>query len=191
MQIILASASPRRYQLLQQLGLDFLVVPADVNENITAASPWELAEELARQKARRVASLYPQAIVIAADTMVVIDGQILGKPGSQDEARSMLNRLSGREHQVITGVSVQCQTRGYNKTETETTRVVFRELQSREIEAYIDSRESFDKAGAYGIQGRGALLVTRIEGCYFNVVGLPLNRLGLMLRDLGIYLLGG
>lgn len=189
--IILASASPRRNQLLRQLGLDFTVIPADVDEkSVQAASFQELAGKLAHQKAELVASLNPQAVVIAADTIVVIDGRVLGKPEDLAAARTMLGQLSGRAHQVITGLSVHCQAQGYKKTVTEITRVEFRSLNEDEIEAYIESGEPFDKAGGYGIQGLGALLVEKIDGCYFNVVGLPLNRLGLVLREVGVNILG-
>jgi len=190
--IILASASPRRYQLLKQLGLEFTVVPADLDEKaIIAPSPRELAAKLANQKAELIASLYPQAVVIAADTMVVIDESVLGKPDDEEAARLMLSQLSGRGHQVITGLSVHCLAQEYKKTVAEITEVVFRSLSPDEIEAYIKSEEPFDKAGGYGIQGLGALLVEKIDGCYFNVVGLPLNRLGLVLREVGVNILGG
>ncbi|MGE5453750.1 MAG: Maf family protein [Methylocystaceae bacterium] len=190
MPIILASASPRRYQLLQQVGLEFMVIPAEIKEDISASSPGKLAEILAAQKAEWVAGQYPQAVVIAADTIVVADERVLGKPADRDDARLMLRLLSGREHQVITGLSVQCLEQHFKKTVTEITKVLFRNLTDEEIETYLHSGEPFDKAGAYGIQGLGALFVERIEGCYFNVVGLPLNRLNQVLREAGINLLG-
>lgn len=190
MVIILASASPRRCQLLQQIGLEFKVIPAEVDENITASSPQELVKILASQKAQRVANSNPEALVIAADTIVVIDGEVLGKPKDEIQARLMLHMLSGRQHQVMTGLAVHSVDRDYRKTIVETTQVEFRSLTIDEIEAYIRTGEPFDKAGAYGIQERGALLVAGIEGCYFNVVGLPLNQLGLLLRELGVNVLG-
>lgn len=190
MAIILASASPRRSQLLQQIGLDFKVIPADVDENITASSPQELVKFLADQKAQLVANRYPGEIVIAADTIVVIDGEVMGKPAEEMHARLMLHKLSGRRHQVVTGLAVHNIDRDFHKTIVETTNVEFRPLSIEEIEAYIRTGEPFDKAGAYGIQERGALLVAGIEGCYFNVVGLPLNRLGQLLGELGVNVLG-
>lgn len=188
--IILASASPRRQQLMQQIGLQFTVIPAEVEEIITGQPPLELAEKLAGKKAEWVSKRYPGAIVVAADTIVVIDNQVLGKPVDRDEARLMLQSLSGREHQVITGLAVYRADMDYRYITAETTQVIFRTLEPEDIEAYLDSGEPFDKAGAYGIQGLGALLVERIEGCYFNVVGLPLNRLGQVLRTVGVKVLG-
>jgi septum formation protein len=165
-------------------------MPADVDEDIIVSSPQELVKSLASQKAQRIADSYPQAIIIAADTIVVVDSEVLGKPTVEAQARSMLIKLSGRMHQVMTGLSVYCAARDYYQTIVEVTNVEFRSLTIGEIEAYIKTGEPFDKAGAYGIQERGALLVTGIEGCYFNVVGLPLNRLGQILRELGVNVLG-
>lgn len=173
---------------MQQIGLQFTVIPAEVDEIMTEQPPHELAESLAGQKAQWVSALYPRDIVIAADTIVVIDGRVLGKPQDRAEARLMLQLLSGREHQVITGLAVYEGQKKYATTET--TSVVFRTLENDDIEAYLNCGEPFDKAGAYGIQGLGALLVERIEGCYFNVVGLPLNRLGQILRKVGVNILG-
>lgn len=191
MELILASASPRRSELLEQVGLTFKIVPAAIDEDIAVLSPEELVLTLAFSKAAKVADRNQDALVIAADTVVVVEDRILGKPGTYEEAEQMLALLSGREHKVITGVSVQCRRTGFSRTLSETTRVWFRSLSPYEIRAYIETGEPFDKAGAYGIQGRGALLVEKIEGCYFNVVGLPLNRVGLILREAGLELLGG
>jgi septum formation protein len=189
--LVLASQSPRRQELLQSLGVDFLVVPAAINENsIQSKTPAELAEATAYAKARWVREEVRDGIIIAADTMVVLDeGEILGKPRGKQEAMDMLSRLSGEGHRVITGVAVMDPESGKEKVFHEITRVFFRRLSSAEIERYVDTGEPLDKAGAYGIQGKGALLVERIEGCYFNVVGLPLARLGQALMDFGIPLL--
>ncbi|NLJ24512.1 MAG: septum formation inhibitor Maf [Firmicutes bacterium] len=189
--LVLASQSPRRQELLQSLGVDFLVVPAAINENsIQGKTPAELAEATAYAKARWVREEVRDGIIIAADTMVVLDeGEILGKPRGKQEAMDMLSRLSGEGHRVITGVAVMDPESGKEKVFHEITRVFFRRLSSAEIERYVDTGEPLDKAGAYGIQGKGALLVERIEGCYFNVVGLPLARLGQALMDFGIPLL--
>ena len=190
MHIILASQSPRRRELLEQVGLTgFTVRPARGEERAEPdLSPEELVEELSRQKAREVAaSADPDDLVIAADTVVAIDGQILGKPRDPADARRMLTLLSGRTNMVCTGVTV-CRA-GRFETGHEVTAVRFRPLSQEEISAYVSSGEPMDKAGAYGIQGLGALLVEGIEGDYGNVVGLPLCRLGEMLSRFGVDLL--
>ena len=192
MSIILASQSPRRRQLLEQIGLDhFIVRPARGEEVMDPAlSPAQLVEELSRQKAREVAGASdPGDLVIAADTVVAIDGRVLGKPHDREEACAMLSALSGREHTVYTGVTVCRDDRML--TQHEATQVRFRSLSPREIQAYVDSGEPMDKAGAYGVQELGALLVEGIRGDYFNVVGLPLCRLGQMLSQFGMELLAG
>lgn len=192
MSIILASQSPRRRQLLEQIGLDhFIVRPARGEEVMDPAlSPAQLVEELSRQKAREVAGASdPGDLVIAADTVVAIDGRVLGKPHDREEACAMLSALSGREHTVYTGVTVCRDDRML--TQHEATQVRFRPLSPREIQAYVDSGEPMDKAGAYGVQELGALLVEGIRGDYFNVVGLPLCRLGQMLSQFGVELLAG
>jgi septum formation protein len=187
--IILASNSPRRRELLGQIGLAFTVAPADVDESICSGeSPEGYAERLALKKSRSAASQVRTGIVIAADTIVVLDGSIFGKPADAEDARRMLTELSGREHEVITGLAVVDATSGRFSVRTSVTKVTFRTLSEREIDAYIATREPLDKAGAYGIQERGALLVERIEGCYSNVVGLPLSLLGEMLREFDIVL---
>ena len=192
MSIILASQSPRRRQLLGQIGLDhFIVRPARGEEVMDPAlSPAQLVEELSRQKAREVAGASdPGDLVIAADTVVAIDGRVLGKPHDREEACAMLSALSGREHTVYTGVTVCRDDRML--TQHEATQVRFRPLSPREIQAYVDSGEPMDKVGAYGVQELGALLVEGIRGDYFNVVGLPLCRLGQMLSQFGMELLAG
>ena len=191
MQIILASQSPRRRELLTQMGLsDFIIRPAQGEEIIDPAlSPNELVKTLSAQKAAEVAQTAPEALIIAADTVVTADGRVLGKPRDEEDAVAMLRFLSGRTHTVYTGVTV-C--RGANSlSHAEATQVRFRPLSDEEIAAYVATGEPMDKAGAYGIQGIGALLVEGIEGDYFNVVGLPVCRLGQMLREFGVDVLTG
>lgn len=191
--IILASSSPRRQQLLEQIGLAFQVVPSSVEEindlEPSSLEPTQLALKNARRKAKQVAKRFPAGLVIGADTLVAIGHQVLGKPKSEGEARRMLGLLSGREHQVITGLCVLDIGSGWERQHAEVTRVKFRRLSAREIEAYVATGEPLDKAGAYGIQGKGALLVEAVHGCFYNVVGLPLVALDQILRDFGINLL--
>lgn len=187
MSIILASQSPRRRELLGQMGIsDFIIRPAQGAEVVDPAlSPAELVEELSRQKALEVsATAQAGDLIIAADTVVAVDGRVLGKPHSRDEAVEMLTALSGRSHTVYTGVTVRRD--GEALTEHEATAVRFRPLTPAEIAAYAATGEPMDKAGSYGIQGYGALLVEGIEGDYFNVVGLPVCRLGRMLIRFGV-----
>lgn len=188
--IILASASPRRRELLTGIGLSFIVDPADVDEtNETELDPVARALALASRKARRVSERRERGLVIGADTIVVIDGVILGKPSDAEEASAMLRRLSGRTHEVITAVAIVDAASGRMEAAHATTRVTFRPLSEGEIARYIATGEPFDKAGGYGIQGRGALLVERIEGCYPNVVGLPLVTLADLFTKFGVDLL--
>jgi len=175
---ILASSSPRRRELLRQAGLEFEVRPSAVEETPRPReTPEEFACRAAREKALEVAvSASPNSVVLGADTVVVVGGEILGKPADAEDAARMLRRLSGATHRVITGV---CLVRAPDRVEAlehETTFVTFRKLDEEEIRSYISSGEPFDKAGAYGIQGLASKFVTRIEGCYFNVVGLPVAR---------------
>ena len=176
--LVLASASPRRAALLSQIGLTFEVRPSDIAEpphNTHSSSPAsEVTQELALLKAAAVAQHFNQAIIIGADTLVSLDGQLLGKPTDDASAFEMLTHLNGTHHEVVTGVALIDAGTGRETVWSETTQVYFRELHNDEIAAYIASGEASDKAGAYGIQGRGAAFVRRIEGCYFNVVGLPL-----------------
>lgn len=188
--IILASNSPRRKELLEQIGLtEFKVSAPNVDETVEdGLSPAQMVEELSRRKANAAAwKANPNALIIAADTVVAVDGQVLGKPRSEAGAFDMLRALSGREHQVYTGVTVL--QGGRAATEHEKTAVTFRELSDGEIWGYIATGEPMDKAGAYGIQGIGALLVSGIRGDYSNVVGLPVFRLGRMLKEFGLDLL--
>ena len=185
MAMILASQSPRRRELLGQMGFSFTVRPAKGEELAhPELTPAQLVEELARQKALEVsAEAASDDVVVAADTVVAIDGVVLGKPHDKVHAAQMLSALSGREHTVYTGVAVK---RGETLlVEHEATQVRFRPLTEREIDLYIQTGEPMDKAGSYGIQGYGALLVEGIRGDYFNVVGLPICRLGRMLAQVG------
>lgn len=183
--LILASGSPRRRAMLTGLGWDFTACPSPAEEEIVPGeTPDEAVMRLATDKGRAVARDWPDHIVLAADTVVVLDGQILGKPCDRDEALDMLRALSGRTHRVLTGLALFLGDRSL--VGAETTEVVFRSLPDDALRAYVATGESDDKAGAYGIQGKGALLVSSITGCYFNVVGLPLARLSRMLLELGI-----
>ena len=181
--IILASESPRRADLLKQIGLKFEIYPSGIEEpQITRISPATAVQELALTKARAVAAKFDVGIVIGADTVVVIDGQPIGKPENDAHAIKILKRLSGNQHEVITGVALIDIKRKSEVMWAEKTAVYFRTLRQSEIAAYVRSGESSDKAGAYGIQGRAGTFVERIEGCYFNVVGLPLASLTVQLR---------
>jgi len=193
MRVVLASKSPRRKTLLELIGLQFTCNPADVDEVVDDLNgdPASICSELAASKARAVAPMEPEALIIAADTIVVVDNQILGKPRDKQEAFDMLSMLSGREHQVITGLCVLNTSTGCIQTHSEITRVRFRNIQEDEIWAYIGSGEPLDKAGSYGAQGLGAVFVEHIDGCFYNVVGLPLHTLYLMLKEQGLQLLGG
>lgn len=191
MALILASKSPRRRELLAQMGLtDFEIHPA-VGEELAqpGLTPPELVQALALHKAREVAQTFAQSgdVVIGADTIVVLDGQVLGKPHNETHALEMLTALAGREHHVYTGVAVLQD--GRELVQAEDTAVWFRDASEAELNRYIGTGEPMDKAGAYGIQGRGGLLVSRIEGDYTNVVGLPIVRLASMLAQFGVTVL--
>jgi septum formation protein len=190
MDVILASQSPRRRELLHQIGVTrFQVTAPNVDETVEAGlSPAQTVEQLSLRKARAVAAQADgDALIVAADTVVALGDTVLGKPADQADAFSMLSALSGRRHQVYTGVTVILG--GRTVTQHEVTAVTFRALEPDEIRAYIATGEPMDKAGAYGIQGLGALLVSGLEGDYFNVMGLPVYRLGRILADLGVDLL--
>ncbi|MHB2155725.1 Maf family protein [Calditrichota bacterium GD2] len=182
--IVLASVSPRRFELLKQIGLEFKVIPSDFEEEIQhQSSISDLVLHNARHKGLSVAEQNPKALVISADTVVAIDDQVLGKPENEDDAFRMLQLLSGKTHQVYTGVGLFLKEYEGLMLDTVCTNVTFRPLSEEEILAYINTGEPFDKAGAYGIQGQGALLVDKIEGCYYNVVGFPLTKFFLMLKE--------
>jgi len=187
MKLILASASTRRADILRDAGIPFTVLSSAVDETpFPGESPQDHVQRLASAKAQLVAArAFGPAIVIAADTIVTIDGHILGKPRSSDHARRMLERLSGRTHSVVTGVALIRLPDADRRTFVETTQVHFAALSSEEITRYLSTGEPQDKAGAYAIQGRAGRYISRIEGCYFNVVGLPLARLQHYLTELG------
>ncbi|MFO7554103.1 MAG: Maf family protein [Desulfobacterales bacterium] len=172
--IILASKSPRRRYLLKQAGLSFSVVPSDIDETrVPISSPETYVRILSELKADNVSERYPEKWVIGADTIVLKNGAVLGKPASMDEARTMLKQLSGQTHQVLTGYAVCCKAKNRKFSETIKTEVLFKHLTDEEIEWYIHTKEPFDKAGSYAIQGLGTFLVKSIRGSYTNVVGLP------------------
>jgi len=172
--LILASSSPRRKYLLEQAGLSFSVVPSSIDEkSVPLSSPETYVRVLSEAKADNVSEKYPGKWVIGADTIVLKDETILGKPGSRAEARTMLKQLSGQTHQVFTGYSICCKVKSRKFSETIKTQVLFKNLTDQEIEWYIHTTEPFDKAGAYAIQGLGTFLVKSINGSYTNVVGLP------------------
>ena len=175
MKIILASGSPRRRELLTQAGIEYTVEPADVEEITNETLPAKVVEDLSRIKAMAVRKNHPGEIVLAADTVVAFDDKILGKPKDEDDAFNMLTSLSSRKHQVYTGVTI-VYSDGTVKTFSECTDVTMYDNSPEQIRAYIASKEPMDKAGAYGIQGLGAVLVKEICGDYNNVVGLPLAR---------------
>ncbi len=172
--LILASKSPRRRYLLGQAGLFFNVIPSNFDEStVSLSSPGTYVKVLAEKKANEVSEKHPESWVIGADTIVLINGIILGKPGSRNEARDMLKSLAGQTHQVLTGYCICCKTKKRCFSETVKTDVLFKDLSDEEIEWYIHTKEPFDKAGAYAIQGLGTFLVKSINGSYTNVVGLP------------------
>ena len=174
--IILASGSPRRQELLKLVTEDFEICPVNADETIPEGMPVEMAAAfLADLKAHSCAKLFPDRIVICCDTVVIHDDEIMGKPENREDAFCMLRKLSGEVHSVMTGVSLYYNTQ--TTVFTTETRVEFYTLSDNEINAYLDTGEPFDKAGAYGIQGKGSLLVRAIEGDYFNVVGLPVASL--------------
>lgn len=190
--LILASTSPRRAELLKQIGLNFLIKVSAVDETpLPGLTPPELVGLLAERKAAAVARELHDGIVIGADTVVVWQGQVLGKPRNRDEAFEMLFKLQGSCHEVYTGIALIDVSSGEVLVQHEKTRVCFRSLDESEIRQYIASGEPLDKAGAYGVQGLAAIFITRIEGCYTNVVGLPLARLSQMLKQLGCNVLEG
>ena len=190
MKLILASGSPRRVELLEKMGLTFQVEPSNTDETLEPGlTPQQEVVHLSLGKAQAVAAGHSEpAVVLSADTVVELDGKILGKPHSEAEAAEMLRALSGRSHRVLTGVTVM----GSEGTMThcEEAEVYFRPLTEEEIQWYVGTGEPMDKAGAYGIQGYAAMFIEKIHGDYYNVMGLPVCRVGLMLRQAGIPLLG-
>ncbi|HEY4837582.1 MAG TPA: Maf family protein [Candidatus Acidoferrales bacterium] len=189
MKVILASASPRRAEILTVAGIPFVVRASKIDESrLPGESPENMVERLARAKAEDVArELLPAGptIILGADTVVVVNGEILGKPGNAATAREMLLKLRGREHRVITGFALLRAQHKQIHVGHETTRVWFSEITDAEIDSYVATGEPFDKAGAYAIQGIAGRYIPRIEGCYFNVVGLPMARVWEAMKDLG------
>jgi len=189
--LVLASASPRRADLLRQVtSIPFSIVKADIDEKafFIELSPEEAVLRASEGKALFAAGLFPASLVIAADTVISCDGSVMGKPSDISEARDMLLRLRGRMHKVLTGLSIAG--RGVVRSDVVATEVEMRPFSDLELDMYLVSGESLDKAGAYAVQGRGALLVKKICGCYYNIVGLPLARLEEMLLEDGGTLLG-
>jgi septum formation protein len=188
--LILASASPRRRELLEQIGLKFKVDPSDQPEEIHLnLKPEEVVKTLSLKKARTIAPKYTDALIIAADTIGVLRGKIIGKPGTAEEANQMLQMLSGKSHRVITGLTVLDSVSNKTVTRIVETRVHIKKLSSIEIQNYVKTGEPLDKAGSYAIQGLGSLIVEKITGDYYNVVGLPLNALAECLKEFGITVL--
>jgi septum formation protein len=172
---ILASISPRRQELLSSVGLKFKIIPAHINEEyLQGESPREHVRRLSKDKAMAIAKKNPSALVLGADTIVVIDGLILGKPKNKKHARDMLGRLSGREHQVFTGFTIAQDAGKVYKTKVIRSAVRFKKISSEEMKWYINSDEPYDKAGGYAVQGKGASFIKSIRGSYTNVIGLPL-----------------
>lgn len=187
--IVLASSSPRRIELLKQIGLTFEVVPADIEEEVFKdLTPQELVERLAKEKVLNASLKVKNSIVVGADTVVVLEGKILGKPKSKEEALNMLLLLSGKWHKVFSGVAVMDSDNKQLFSDVEETKVKFRRISTEEAMKYVETGESMDKAGAYAIQGKGAVFIEKIEGCYYNVVGLPIYRLEKLLKKFNIYI---
>ena len=179
--LVLASASPRRQELIRLIDENIIICPSDADESFSADTPAESVPEiLAVRKAAEVAKKYPNETVIGSDTSVIINNEILGKPKDKDDAVRMLKLLSGKTHKVITGCAIFKD--GKSVSFSETTEVTFYPLSDKDIENYIATNEPFDKAGAYGIQGKGSLLIKGINGDYFNVVGLPVAKLNKVLK---------
>ena len=184
---ILASASPRRRELLRSLGLKFSIIPADVNEEyLDGESPREHVRRLSLNKAMAIAQKNPDAWVLGADTIVVIDGLILGKPKNKKQAREMLERLSDRQHNVFTGFTLAHNANKVYKTKVIQSAVKFKKISEEEMEWYVSCDEPYDKAGGYAVQGKGAYFIKSIRGSYTNVIGLPLGEVMEELKNLKV-----
>lgn len=184
MNIILASASPRRKEILENVNVKFTVVASDIDEVILENEPpKELVKRLAFEKCMDIARKNKDALVIGADTIVVLNNHILGKPNNEEDAYNMVKLLSGKKHQVITGISLINLSSDKKVIDYVVSEVTFKDLSEETIRDYINTKESLDKAGAYGIQGYGGLLVENINGDYFNIVGLPISRISDLLRE--------
>ena len=185
--IILASSSPRRKELLELVGIPFNIHPSDVIEKMDDdLEPSQIVEQLALQKAKDVAKYYDEEIIIGADTIVVLQGQILGKPINEEDAFRILKQLQGKPHLVYSGIALIDSKTGRSQTNHQVTKVFMSSLTDEEILSYIQTKEPMDKAGAYGIQGIGAIFIEKIEGDYFNVVGLPLSLLNSFLKSFDV-----
>ena len=185
MKLILASQSPRRKELLSQLGVSFETCPADIDETPLASElPEEYVVRMAVEKAQVISNRFPESWILGSDTSVILDGVIMGKPENETDALNMLSSLSGKTHQVLTAVALVCQQQV--KTRLVSTDVVFRDISPELAKAYWETGEPADKAGSYGIQGMGGMLVRSIEGSYSSVVGLPLAETADLLMDIGI-----
>jgi septum formation protein len=183
---ILASASPRRRELLKSMGFDFIVIPSGVDEKfLEGESVSEHVLRLSQEKALAIAERNPEAWVLGADTVVIIDTEVLGKPGSKEEAREMLMRLSGKKHRVLTGFSVVRTSVNVVKSELVESSVFFKDVSADELEWYIDTEEPYDKAGGYAVQGKAASFVKEIRGSHTNVIGLPLSEVVAALKEVG------
>jgi septum formation protein len=188
--IILASASPRRKELLEKIGLTFSVDPSDSTESLRLdLQPEGMAKAISLEKALRVAPKYPDAIIISADTFGIFRGKIIGKPSTPDEAKTILTALSGKSHRVITGYTILDTMSKKVTNHSVETRVYFKNLSPEEIDNYVKTGEPLDKAGAYGIQGLGSIIVEKIKGDYYNVMGLPISALVESLKKFGIKVL--
>lgn len=186
--LVLASSSPRRQELMEMMGLDFTIVPSKINEEeYSGLKPIDLARELARAKAEEVAELVEEAIVIGSDTIVVLDGFVIGKPLDKSEAVKMLKKIQDRQHTVITGLAVCDSLSGKTSVDYDKTEVFVMPMSEKDIISYVNTGEPMDKAGAYGIQGIGGVFIEKIVGSYFTVMGLPIHKLAVMLKELGIF----
>ncbi|RUM37364.1 MAG: septum formation protein Maf [Desulfobulbus sp.] len=185
--LILASASPRRQQILSQLGLDFSSIPADIDETpLRHENPVDFARRMAATKAETIATRHPHSFVIGADTVVIIDNTIIGKPADPGDALRTLQYLQGKTHRVTTGLSIFNQGNDIRKTTSETTKVYFNTFTTNILQSYINTGEPLDKAGSYGMQAGGGFLVDRIEGSFSNAIGLPMSTCTRLLLQLGI-----
>ena len=175
--IILASKSPRRIEILKMIGLDFDIAPSKLDEKVKINLKGKsFAEYWSKEKAKLVSNKCPDSLIIGADTVVIFNGQILGKPEDKDGSKNMLKMLSGNIHEVITGVTLICKNKQISKTFSESTRVVVRKIPSYQIDFYVENYKTTDKAGSYGIQEWFSIWIKKIDGCYYNVMGLPISK---------------
>ncbi len=183
---ILASVSPRRKELLEGMGIEFDVIPSGINEDfLNGETPRDHVLRLSKEKSFAVSRNNPDAWVLGADTIVIIDGDVIGKPGTQNDARAMLARLSGREHQVITGFTIVNKSADVMITDAVESFVIFKEISEDEMDWYVKTKEPYDKAGGYAVQGMAAFFIREIRGSYTNVVGLPLTEVVTALKRVG------